>query len=57
MVNIEERLTKELDITLKQVQNVIKLLGLTASITTPDNSAADKLEITLTYEHGNIIRR
>ena len=26
MVNIEERLTKELDITLKQVQNVIKLL-------------------------------
>ena len=29
MVNIEERLTKELDITLKQVQNVIKLLDET----------------------------
>ena len=26
MVNIEERLVKELGITLKQVQNVIKLL-------------------------------
>ena len=26
MVNIEERLSKELEITLKQVQNVIKLL-------------------------------
>lgn len=26
MVNIEERLVRELEITLKQVQNVIKLL-------------------------------
>lgn len=45
------------NLVLSYEKNVIKLLGLTASITTPNNSAADKLEITLTYEHGNIINK
>ena len=52
MVNVEERLSKELGISLKQVQNVINLLdSKTTGIvwTFLRNKALEKLCITIQY--------